>query len=189
MYFNLLNKLYYFCDHFNINEINGIKKISIIFNLQHKNSVNTFKIEKMIKYCKKFSIPYYFINNIKHCIKYKANGLYIESNYKNAILNRPSLKKFEILGSAHNQIEYYFKKKQFCSSIFLSPLFYNNKYSNYKILGISRFNLKSLYWKSSLIALGGINGTNVKKIILTRARGIGFKRFISKLKNPTYQLK
>ena len=33
-----------------INEINGIKKISIIFNLQHKNSVNTFKIEKMIKY-------------------------------------------------------------------------------------------------------------------------------------------
>ena len=64
MYFNLLNKLYYFCDHFNINEINGIKKISIIFNLQHKNSVNTFKIEKMIKYCKKFSIPYYFINNI-----------------------------------------------------------------------------------------------------------------------------
>ena len=104
MYFNLLNKLYYFCDHFNINEINGIKKISIIFNLQHKNSVNTFKIEKMIKYCKKFSIPYYFINNIKHCIKYKANGLYIESNYKNAILNRPSLKKFEIIGSTHNQI-------------------------------------------------------------------------------------
>jgi hypothetical protein len=37
--------------------------------------------------------------------------------------------------------------------------------------------------------MGGINSTNVKKIILTRARGIGFKRFISKLKNPTYQLK
>jgi thiamine-phosphate pyrophosphorylase len=192
MYFNHLNKFYYFCDNFNINEINVIKKIrrvSIIFNFQHINLVNILKIEKIIKYCKKFSISYYFINNIKYCIKYKANGLYIESNYKKAILNRPSSKKFDIIGSAHNQIEYYFKKRQFCNSIFLSPLFYNNKYSNFKILGISKFNLKSLYWDSSLIALGGINSKNIKKIILTRARGIGFKRFIHELKNPAYRLK
>jgi thiamine-phosphate pyrophosphorylase len=83
---------------------------------------------------------------------------------------------FKVIGSAHNQIEYYFKKKQGCKTIMLSPLFSNEKYSDNKILGISKFNLISLRWRENLIALGGVM-KNLNKIKMTRCAGVGFKRF------------
>ena len=87
----------------------------------------------------------------------------------------------EVIGSAHNQIEYYFKKEQNCSTITLSPIFLNPKYSQNQVLNIQKFNIISLNWMTNLCALGGINKNNFKKIMCTRANGVAFNRAI---KNP-----
>ena len=73
--------------------------------------------------------------------------------------------KFDIIGTAHNQLDFYFKKQQGCKSIFLSPLFNTKKYSNNKILGILRFNLLSNNWGAPIYALGGINNNNIKNLL------------------------
>jgi thiamine monophosphate synthase len=84
------------------------------------------------------------------------------------------------MGSAHNQLEYYFKKMQQCRTVTLSPLFFNPKYSVNKILGVVKFNLISKMWNISLCALGGIAEKNINKINLTRATSVAFHRFIEK---------
>jgi thiamine monophosphate synthase len=84
------------------------------------------------------------------------------------------------MGSAHNQLEYYFKKMQQCKAITLSPLFFNPKYSVNKILGVVKFNLISKMWNISLCALGGITEKNINKINITRASSMAFQRLIEK---------
>ena len=87
--------------------------------------------------------------------------------------------KLEVIGSAHNQYEYYIKKKQNCSTIMLSPIFYNKKYSSNKILYVPRFNLITLKWKTNLCGLGGITPENIILINLTRCRSIGVKSLVT----------
>jgi hypothetical protein len=41
--------------------------------------------------------------------------------------------------------------------------------------------LISLKWNSSLVALGGINFSNYKKIKMTKSMGIGIKTFVKEL--------
>jgi thiamine monophosphate synthase len=74
---------------------------------------------------------------------------------------------------------------QGCKIIFFSPIFFTSKYSTNKTLGITRFNLISLKWNLKLIALGGINLSNYKKIMMTKAVGFGVKTLINySKKNP-----
>ncbi len=84
------------------------------------------------------------------------------------------------MGSAHNQLEYYFKKMQKCETIALSPLFFNPKYSVNRILGVVKFNLMSKMWKVNLCALGGITKKNIKKINLTNVSSVAFQRLIER---------
>jgi thiamine monophosphate synthase len=95
------------------------------------------------------------------------------SNYK---------KNFKIIGKAHSQNEYFFKIKQNCTAVLLSPIFQNLKYNTSKILTISKFNQMSKNWKIDVYALGGINFENIKKIKMTKAKGVGFISLISNLK-------
>ena len=60
----------------------------------------------------------------------------------------------------------------------LSPIFENMKYTKNKILNINRFNLVTNKWKTEVSALGGINYSNIKKIKMTKSKGVGFSRFI-----------
>jgi thiamine-phosphate pyrophosphorylase len=90
-------------------------------------------------------------------------------------------KRFTILGSAHNQLEYYFKKRQSCQLIFLSPIFKTNKYSINKILGLLKFKLLSLNWDIKTAALGGIKNTNIKLTKLIKGNSVGFKSLINEL--------
>ena len=48
------------------------------------------------------------------------------------------------------------------------------------MLGILKFNLISLNWKIRILALGGINKKNLKKIKLTKSTGIGAITFFKK---------
>ena len=131
------------------------------------------------KFAKKEKIPFFFTDNIKYAIKNKADGIFLTNKYKVLKNNIQKNTKLEVIGSAHNQYEYYIKRKQNCSTIMLSPIFYNKKYSQNKILGTTRFNLITLNWKTNLCGLGGITPENIKLINLTRCRSIGVKSLVT----------
>ena len=190
----MLNKIFYrhyvFLEQINnLIEKNILKfnNISIIIDIDHNNNKNLEEENSIIQFAKKNKIPFFFKNNFQKCIKYKANGIFIDSKNKSIIKPILLKKKFTVIGLAHNQLEYFQKLKQKCITIMLSPLFYNEKYSINKILGILKFNNKALNWKTRLCALGGINYKNLKKITLTKSEGIAFKRFLthSKKNLPT----
>ena len=177
-------KYYYFPRGFeikNFSKLIKIQNISVIVDINNDN----FKIKdnffKTIKFCRQNRIPYYLTNNYKLAIKHKANGIYLTSDYKIQIYRGIIFSKLKIIGSAHNQKEYFLKRRQFWKEIALSPLFATNKYSINKILNIHRFNLISNKWNIRLIALGGINYLTLKKINMTRVLGLGFNNFIETL--------
>ena len=67
----------------------------------------------------------------------------------------------------------------------LSPLFYNEKYSENKILNVLKFNNKKQNWKIEICALGGINRKTIKRIKLLNITSVGFRKFIFEpKKNP-----
>jgi thiamine monophosphate synthase len=177
------NKLdyYIFLEELNKKVIENIIRLirrKLIINIILTFNENFLDIVKFAKISK---IPFFVIDNIKLAINYGAKGIFITSKNKNILINNNRSLKLEIIGSAHNQIEYYFKKRQNCSTVFLSPIFFNPKYTINQILNIQRFNVVSLNWKTKICALGGINTNNIKKIKCTKAQSLAFNRAI---KNP-----
>lgn len=166
------------------------KNISIIY--ESKEALGNYQeLIKIIKFCREKKIKIYFKNDIKKAYKLNLNGVYLSSyNKKISILNNHYNKKnnFKIIGSAHNHREYFLKRIQRCEDIFFSPIFENEKYSPNKILKICKFNLMANEWKCNLFALGGINSSNLKKVFMTKSKGIGFVSFINelKIKKPVY---
>ena len=149
--------------------------------------ISNFNTQQVINFCKKNRLPFYITDNIKLALQTKANGIFLSAKNKKII---PKIQKlnFEIIGSAHNQIEYCFKKKQGCTLLMLSPIFFNKKYSENKILGPIKFNLISNSWNNNLCALGGISSKTLSKIKLTRVTSIAFISLIlePQIKKPAY---
>ena len=109
----------------------------------------------------------------------KLDGLYIPSFYSNCDLNKyVTTKKFIVVGSAHSVRQIKIKEKQKVQQIFLSPIFKTNKKLNF--LGINRFNILAKTTKKKVIALGGINKKNIKKLNLTNSYGIAGISFFKK---------
>ena len=160
-------------------EISKLKKTRLIYSLKINNNQALEQFLQIIDFSKKNKIPLYYADDYKIAIKYKIEGIFLTSLNKR-ILPTSIKNKLKIIGSAHNQKEYYIKKNQACEMISLSPLFYNNKYSVNKILQPLRFNLITNNWNVKLCALGGILKNNRKKIQLTKAEAIGIKRFVLK---------
>lgn len=188
-------KNYLFIKEFNENIRRNILKFSnISIIIQNDLNNRSYKIEndnlyEIIKFCKKKNIKFYISNNLQLALKTKANGLFIDSLNK-SIFRKFYKKNFKIIGAAHNQVEYYFKQEQNCNLVFLSPLFFNYKYSINRILGPIRFNLITRNWITDIGCLGGINMKNLKKIKLLRTNAIGFISLIKNLekKKPVYCL-
>ena len=175
------NKLDYYIF---IEELNEIIVRNLIKLKQKKIKIHIIYTKKnyllISKFSKKNKIPLYFINNLKLAIQYKVEGVFLTASYKSLKSNIKQTTKLEIIGSAHNQFEYNIKKKQQCSTIMLSPIFYNIKYSPNKILSPIKFNLITLNWNIKVCALGGINNKNIKLINLTKSESIGVKSLILK---------
>ena len=158
--------------------------IKNIINLKRqKLRINIIILDKnsliISKFAKKERIPFFFTDNLKYAIKHKAQGILLTNKYRVEKNNIKKSTRLEVVGSAHNQREYYIKKKQNCTTIMLSPIFYNNKYSRNKILYVNKFNLITLAWKCNICALGGITSKNLKLINLTRCNSIGIKSLIN----------
>ena len=149
------------------------KNVSIIYRNYH-SLIDINLLVKIRDFCKNNSRKFFLANNIKLALKLDLDGAYLPSFNKDfKHLNYIYKKKFLIIGSAHNLKEVRFKEKQKVKLIFLSSLFKKNK--NY--LGFYKFNILSSITNNKIIALGGINLTNIKKLKmlnLSGFAGIGF---------------
>lgn len=172
-------KYYIFLDDLNEKIVKNIqklkkKKIDLRLIVSEKNFFS------ILDFANNSKISFYVVDDIKLAVKYKALGIFVTGKNKSFINIPKNTNKIKIIGSAHNQYEYFIKEKQGCSTIFLSPIFYNKKYSLNKILHVNKFNLITLNWKTGVGALGGINLQNLRLIQLTRSNSIGIKSLISK---------
>jgi thiamine monophosphate synthase len=161
------------------------KNIAVVYNETSVNDLKNFLIIK--KFCKYNNLKLYIIDNLRVAYQFNLDGIVLSHNNKRAIfLNKINYKKeFKIIGKVHNQREYYFKKRQNCKNIILSPIFSNKKYTNNQLLGVVKFNLISKDWRENAFAMGGINLSNFKRIKETKAQGIGFNNFINnQIKKP-----
>ena len=174
-------KKYIFIKDLNEEIKKNIKKlcnVEIIINNIDFSEISLKRFLEIQNFCQKNKIPFYIIDNYKIALKVKAQGIFISSDNKRIIPNLFLYKKFKIIGSAHNQLEYFFKKRQQCETITLSPIFFNPKYSKNKALNPIKFNLISKDWNANLCALGGILDENIRKINLTKVSSIAFQRLI-----------
>ncbi len=173
------NKLEYYIF---IEELNEIIVRNLIKLKQKKIKIHIICSEKNYLIISKFStknkIPIYFINNLRLAIKYKVKGIFLTASNKSLKNNIKQTTKLEVIGSAHNQFEYSIKRRQNCSTIMLSPIFFNIKYSPNKILNPIKFNLIIRDWSIKVCALGGINNMNIKRINLTKSNSIGIKSLV-----------
>jgi thiamine monophosphate synthase len=188
-----LIKKFLFLD--NINELISknickMRNVSIIILINPNKIHNQRKIEdfyNIISFCRNNHLPFYILNDYKLAVKTKAKGIYLESS-NTKVIYKNFEKTMTIIGTAHNQIEYYFKKRQNCNLVFLSPIFLTKKYNENKILGPLKFNLITNVWKTKIGCLGGLTLNNYKKINLTKAKAIGLRSLISmaEIKKPVY---
>jgi thiamine-phosphate pyrophosphorylase len=177
MFTNSNIKFYFFTDTLDEiikKNIKNFTKLSFIYKSNSINDINHTNIKKIKNFCKKNKILFFISDNFKLAEKYGTDGIFLSGSYKkigNIFLKK---KNFKIIGSAHNQLEYSIKNKQLCQVIMLSPLFYNKKYSQNKILNVCKFNLISMNWDKKICALGGINLNNLKKLNMTKSSAAAF---------------
>ena len=172
-------KIYYFIDKFNSEEIESLdKKISIIYRV-YNQKYDQKTIGDIKKLCDKQKRKFFISNNLKLAKIFNLSGVYIPSfNKLDNFKNITTKKQFEILGSAHNLIQLKHKEKQGCNEVFIAPIFKTGKSSFF--LDTVRFNLISRSTKKSLIALGGINYLNIKKLKLVNCEGLASISWIKK---------
>ena len=143
------------------------KKIALIYrNYSVKNDRKT--ILKIKKTCKKNGRKFYLSNDLKLAIKLDLDGVYLPSFNKDLNVYTAKLKKkFTVIGSTHTVKEIRIKEKQGAELIFISPLFKTEK--SKKFLNTIRFNLLALKTAKRVIALGGINSKNLKRLSMVKA--------------------
>ena len=178
MHNNLL-KIFYFINKFIEEDINKLNKnISIIYR-NYSTNINKNSVSKISDFCRSNGRKFYLGYHYELANKLNLDGIYIPAFDKRQTIKKFNLKKrYEILGSAHNLNELKIKEKQGCSTIFLSPIFQVRK-SNY-YLDINKFNLLANNTNKKIVALGGINKNNLKKIKLTKSIGFASISLIKK---------
>jgi len=174
-----LPKIFFFINSYNENHIRKLqKKVAIIFR-NYETKYNEELIVNIKKACQKQGRKFFLSNNLKLAVKLNLDGVYIPSFNKSINFNKNNFKKkFIIIGSAHSIKEIKIKEQQGVKLIFLSPLFkVNNKKKN---LNPIRFNLLATTTNTKVIALGGINQSNFKKLNLVKNYGFaGISYFMS----------
>ena len=175
---NHLTNIYYFIEDFNRNEILNLDKKIIIILRNYKLDQQEPLIRKIKDFCRRQRRQLFISNNLKLALKLNLDGLYIPSFNKLLKYKNIDKKNFRLIGSAHNKTELQIKKLQGCNHIFISPILKTNKYKSY--LGISKFNMINLENTVPIIALGGLNYMNLKKLQLTKSFGFASISWIKK---------
>ena len=173
---------YYFINKFDTNDIDKQdKQTTIIYRNYSKKIIDQKLILKIKRYCKKKLIKFFLSNNVKLAIQLDLDGAYIPSFNKSLKhLSFSRKKNFEIIGSAHNLKEIRIKENQNVKKIFLSSIFKKNK----NFLGINRFKLLSKLTNKSIVVLGGISKSNLKKLRLLRQSDFAGISYFEQKKGP-----
>jgi thiamine-phosphate pyrophosphorylase len=163
-----LPKVYYFINKFDKNNINKLNKNIALIYRNYNKKLDKDLIIKIKKYCKLKKRKFFLANNVKLALNLKIDGAYLPSFNNNLKhLNYPKRKNFFIIGSAHNYKEIKKKELQKVDIIFIASLFSRKK----TYLGFNKFKLLTKLTKKKIIALGGINKNNLKKINLLNIYG------------------
>ena len=107
---------YFFTDRLtseNKKNIIKFKNLSIIYT-NNEFAKNYKEFIDILKFCKNKKIKIYYKDDIKKARKYNLNGVYLSASNKKflSIINNLHKKlNFKIIGGAHNQNEYFLKKK------------------------------------------------------------------------------
>ena len=177
---NKFPKYYYFIDKFDKRDIKKLNENIAVIYRNYKEKTNIKLIKKLKYLFKKKKIKFFLSNNINLSVQLNLDGVYIPSfNNKMSFNFFPKKKNFQIIGSAHNLKEIKTKEKQGAKVIFLSPLFKTNKSKYY--LNINRFNLIAKQTNQNIVALGGINQLNYKKLFLLNIHGFASISFFKKI--------
>ena len=177
-----MHKLFfYFIDKFKKKHlINLDKNISIIYRNYNK-IYNENEVLEIKKFCLSTNRNLFISNNLYLANKLKLDGIYVPSFNKDFSILRKIDKRLKIIGSAHNFREIVIKKKQKVDLIFISPIFNVRKKTEF--LDIYKFNILSKIIKKKVIALGGINKENIRKIKMVNCSGFaGISYFNDKIK-------
>ena len=174
-----LPKLFFFINTYDKNHIRKLpKKVAIIFR-DYETEYDEGLILNIKRACRKQGRKFFLSNNLKLAIKLNLDGAYLPSFNKSINFNKSNFKKkFIIIGSAHSVPEIKIKEQQGVKLIFLSPLFKVNKSKMF--LNPIKFNLLAAKTNIKIIALGGINQLNFKKLNLVKSYGFaGISYFIN----------
>ena len=155
------------------------KNIAIIYRNYDEN-YDEKKILKIKKFCQLNRRKFFLANDINLVVKLNLDGAYIPSFNKNLSVTKLKLKKFTLLGSAHNIKEINQKIMQKIDYLFISPIFKTKKKNKY--LGLIKFNILSNLFNNNIVALGGINKKNIN--IIKNKKNYSFAS-ISYIKNNT----
>ena len=171
---------YYFINKFDTNLISKQDKDTTIIYRNYKD-YNFDDVLKIKKYCRKKNFKFLLSNDVKKAIKLNLDGAYIPSFNKNiSHLSYSKKTNFLIVGSAHSLNEIKIKEKQGCEMIIISSIFKKN--NNY--LGLNKFKLISKLTEKKIIALGGLNKTNLRYLKLTNCLGFAGISFFEQKKGP-----
>ena len=172
-------KKYYFINKFDPYHIKKLNKNTSIIYRDYNSIINISLLIKIRNFCRKNRRKFYLSNDVKLALKLNLDGVYLPSFNKSLKhLNYQIKKDFLIIGSAHNLLEIRIKEKQKISHIFISSIFKKEK--NY--LGFYKFNNLLKMTKKKVIALGGINNNNVRKINMLNISGFAAIDYFNKLK-------
>ena len=162
--------IFYFIDEYKKSHlINLDKNISIIFRNYNK-SYDENEVLKIKKFCLSSNRSFFISNNLHLANKLNLDGIYIPSFNKDFSVLKKKDKRLKVIGSAHNFKEILIKKKQKVDLLFISPIFKMEKKTSF--LDIYKFNILSKFInKKKVIALGGINKKNIKKIKIVNCHG------------------
>ncbi len=175
-----LPRIYYFINKFDKNNINKLNKNIALIYRNYNKKLDKNLIIKIKKYCKLERRKFFLANNIKLALKLGLDGVYFPSfNSDLRHLNFPRKKNFLIMGSAHNYKQIKEKELQKVDLIFIASLF--NKKKSY--LGVNKFMILTKLTKKKIIALGGVNTKNLKKLRLLNIYGFTGITFFGPKKN------
>ena len=159
--------------------------IALIYR-NYDEKLNIDLLNDIKKICKIKKMMFFLSNNTKLALKLNLDGAYIPS-FNNNLKHCNYIKKknFILLGSAHNLKQIREKERQSVDAIFLASLF--NKKKTY--LGFNKFKNLSKLTKVKIIALGGINKNNLKRISLLNVYGYAGISFFDQKKSPWNKFK
>tara|TARA_Y100001970_G_C14205723_1_gene843838 strand:+ start:519 stop:1067 length:549 start_codon:yes stop_codon:yes gene_type:complete len=174
----ILKEKYFFINNIQNLDFEYIKKTKANLILQSNNIKKNKDFYKFISKCRNKLINIFIANDTNLLHKVKSNNFYVSSyNKKKYFYLKRYNSKIKIIGSAHNLREMREKFNQGCDKIVFSRLFQTYKKGFYDVI---KFNLITHQNKRQIVALGGINNLNYKKLQMVNC--IGFA-LLKELKN------